>query len=127
MKRGEPCVLWGRGPVIVELGTSVTSFIERYIQSLWQLELVLHVRSAGRPISAAELSRRLYISSEIIGAATESLADKQVLQKTSDLPPRFLLSNKPGIKQAIDATAAAYAKNRIELIDYIFSSKTLES
>ena len=97
----------------------VQHFISRYIRSVWQLELLLALLSASKPLNSSEIASILYISKDAIEAALGTYA-KYGLVKLID--GGYVYSTEdPDLLDAIKQTSKAYSERRSSVINLIFT------
>lgn len=96
------------------------TFIERYIRSVWQLELLLLVKNSAKPISQAELSRSLYLEERVLSPAIEAFHSAGFIRRLADSCLEFAPED-PALAQDIEETAKAYRERRTALINHIYA------
>ena len=103
------------------ISPEVHDFLEKYIHSVAQLEILLAVHSqADREWDAGDLGRELAIDSDVAEMHLEDLYTRGLLVEEGS-PPRFRYSPPGEIKTAIDDLARAYSVRRVAIIGLIFS------
>lgn len=97
----------------------VEDFVAQHIRAVWQLELLLLVKSNQRPTSSAELSRKLYIEARVLEPAIESFASAGILKRDQQTSRISYLPESEGLASDIEETAKAYRERRTALINFI--------
>lgn len=113
----------GGADYISDITPRLKSFIRRHIQSVWQLELLLLLRSRAGPLTAAEASRFLYLGKDVLEPALKQFAAAGMAAKADTELGAFVYAPKTEqIRDSVDSLAQAYAERRVAIINAIFES-----
>ena len=105
-----------------ELTDTVKDFIAKHVKSLWQLELILYLQTAEEPLTARELAQALYLSREAIGSSLRKFTKVGLTLADEQEPPRYSLSSTSDeLRRAIEETSKAFATQRVDVINLIYS------
>lgn len=97
----------------------VQHFISRYIRSVWQLELLLALVSASKPLNSSEIASILYISKDTIESALKTYTKNGLVKLTNG---GYICSTEdPDLLDAIKQTGKAYSERRSSVINLIFT------
>ena len=109
---------------MADLSDSLQDFLRRYIDSVEQLEILLLLRSSGRPWTASEITRELATSAVSAAARLDSLASARLAVRSGDGDGRTY-AYKPAdakIRRAVDELAEVYPRRRVAIITFIFAA-----
>lgn len=105
-----------------EIPAQVLQFIRKYIRSVWQLELILLIRASKEPINSRDISRSLYISSDLIDRALNAYAKQGLIKMIENEATTYKFEPADSqLSTAVELTAKAYAERRVAIINIIFS------
>jgi hypothetical protein len=103
------------------ISREVRDFLEAYIHSVAQLEILLAVHAqSDRDWDAADLGRELSITTDVAEMHLEDLSARALLIEEGN-PPRYRYMPPGEIKTAIEDLAHAYSVRRVAIIGLIFS------
>ena len=107
---------------MADLPDAVQRFLERHIDSLEQLEILLLLRrEPGLELNPAQVTAELRL-----GAGSElrldALCAGGLLASTGD-PPRYRYQASPQLDAEVEAVARCYAQYRVAMISFIFSPR----
>jgi hypothetical protein len=108
------------GPSVApgDLPKDVRSFVTRHVASVLELDLLLAMRSAGRPYTPEEIARDLRLNEAACAAGFEKFAAEGLFVRKDDgysYEPR-----DAGARAGADALAEAYAVRRVSVIRFIY-------
>ena len=102
-----------------KVSVQVKDFISKYIRSVWQLELLILLSSARKPMSPTQIARELYMSRESIEKALTQFANEGLLKDTAD---GYIYSpDDDRLVDALNMTSKAYLERRSSVINLIFA------
>jgi hypothetical protein len=106
-----------------DIPEAVAAFIQRYIDSVEQLELLLFVqRNAEQGWTARDLGRRLSTNADAVAVRAAEFASKGILESERSAEGlTFRYHPRPEIETAIQQLAQAYATYPIRIVNLIFS------
>lgn len=109
--------------LITELTSEVRTFIKAYVHSVWQLELISHMRAQNESMTVHEIAKLLYSTPAAIESTLERFANLGIITKTEGSPDSYVFSPASNeLKKTIDDAVNIYSTRRIEVINLIFSS-----
>lgn len=102
-------------------------FIKKYIQSVWQLEVLLSLKREGTALTPAQLATLIYMNQEEIEEALNHFV-RLGLVKVSKLDPRMyiLAPESEELARLLELTAQAYSERRVTVINSIFQLECLD-
>ena len=107
-----------------ELSEDLFRFLEEHIDSVYQLELLLHLRTKrDRDWTHNAIAEQLHLRPESVRAALDTLCDSGLLQKNQGAY-RFSIQNEAQVL-LLDRVAQAYSDYRVRIINFIHSSQRL--
>lgn len=99
----------------------VEQFIQLHIESVEQLEILLHLRlNPTQSFSPDELATALRINSHSAGLRLADLLARRLLEETTGPRYRYLPAT-PDLTRDVDALASEYSQRRVSIINLIFS------
>lgn len=102
---------------------AVLSFIERHIESLEHLEILLLLAEEDRSWSAAEIFQKIQSSQASVDQRLQALVAQGLLSK--DENGRFRFSPKDeATRNLVNDLAEAYRTRRVRIIEAIYTRKT---
>lgn len=110
---------------ISDLSPIVSNFILQNIQSVWQLELLLHIRTLGSDpsqdgLSASSLAQALYMNAEVILGGLLHFEKCGLVKKVA--PDIYVYSpTSHELEEAVKQTANTYSSRRVAVVNMIFS------
>lgn len=87
----------------------LAQFIRSTFRSVWTLELLLHLRRAGRPLSRAELLEELRASESVVATATATLFSVGLVVIEEEAHVRYAPAS-PDLDAFVGRTASFYAQ-----------------
>lgn len=109
-----------------DISAKVKTFLWRHINSVWELELLLHLKNAGRPLQLREVSRALYLEARLLDATILRWVREGILEQCKeDASGVVSFTYAPGsgtLAEAIDETAQTYMQRRTALVALIYST-----
>ena len=100
------------------LSEPVRAFITQHVASVLELDVLLAVRSADRPIAAADLARELRLNDAACAAALGKFEAAGLVRRSDD---GFSFAPADARSRAdVDAVAEAYATRRVSVVRFIF-------
>lgn len=103
--------------------TNINQFINKYISSVWQLELILLLKRSEEPQTADELCSKLYMVKEVVEAALNNFVHERLLQTINQTPKAYIYQpDDTFLREAIDELETAYTKKRAAIINMIFAT-----
>lgn len=115
--------LFSGAGAISTISDDVQQFLRKYIQSVWQLELLTYLSAASAPLSLNELAKRLYISADMIEPALDTF-EKAGLVKINSGDPQtytFFPASKE-LRQLTEAALKAHATQRVQVVNAIYNA-----
>lgn len=98
-------------------------FLQKYIQSVWQLELLIYLSAAGKPLNLDELAKRLYIPADMLEPALAVFEKAGLVELASEEPRAFVFSPiSPELRQKTESTIKAYATQRVQIVNAIYNA-----
>lgn len=85
----------------------LAQFIRSTFRSVWTLELLLHLRRSGRPMSRAELVESLRASESVVTTATDTLFSVGLIVPENDDVVRYAPA-AADLDRLVDRTANLY-------------------
>jgi len=101
----------------------VLSFIDRHIESVEHLEILLLLASQDRTWTAAEIFQKIQSSPASVEQRLESLVTASLLDKDAQNKFRFSPKNEQTRHIVMDL-AEAYRTRRVRIIEAIYTRKT---
>ena len=106
-----------------EISFEVRSFLRDYIQSVWQLDLLIALMNLREPVDAGKLARLLYSSPGAMESALKHFVNSGILKEFPGHPHAFKYAPASDEKRRIvEETAKTYAIRRVDVINLIFSN-----
>lgn len=110
---------------IPPLAQPVRQFIKKHVQSAWNLELILFIRNA-QSASVNQIAKALYMNVDSVRAAADTLVEQGVLEMTTNPQLCYRIKQDQKVLSIVDETSYAYVRNRVAVIDFIYS-KSMQS
>ena len=104
----------------IPLPTSVTAFLEAEIFSIPQLEVLVLVHEAGRPMTVEQVAADFYLPASVVGPWLEHYASRGLL--TSSGGTYAALPADDERAAAITEVAECYAKRRVTVTRHVYAS-----
>ncbi len=102
----------------------VAEFIHQYIQSVWQLELLLYLKGSRKPLCADEIADALYMAVESIANGLSHFEGCGLIQRTTSQSDYYVFCvDDKQLLSAVDETAHVYSLSRVSVVNLIFSSR----
>ena len=109
--------------VPAELSEDVLGFLEQHIDSVYQLELLLYLRTEPtRDWTAQAVAERLHLLPESVRATLGTLCSSGLLEQGPNSTYRFSTQNEE-LFGLMDRVARAYSSYRVRIINVIHSSE----
>ena len=104
----------------------VRHFIAQHVESVEQLEVLLHLRAhADRAWTADEVAQALHIDAASAARRLDDLCGRGVLAAAEESPRRYRYSPAlPAVDAVVGSLAEAYATRRVSVISLIFAKPT---
>lgn len=100
----------------------VAEFIQNNIQSVWQLELLLHLKACDSPQTPAELAHAMYMSPEVIAGGLSHFEKCGLVEECPGQSNSYRYAPANGdLGEAVEQTAKSYAYKRVAIVNMIFS------
>ena len=96
----------------------VTRFLDRYVDSITRLEILLLLFRAGRPWRVGEIARELRTTEDHVATEVDALSRARLVAKTGD---DFVITNDPGTRAVLTNVASVYATHRVAVTTLVFS------
>ena len=111
--------------VISEISTQVAKFLQDNIRSVWQLELLLYLRSSNTAMTPTQIADALYMSPEAMATGLIHFEKLGLVQPSGSLLGAYQYAPLDrGQELVIDQTAQTYASKRVAIVNMIFSKTT---
>jgi len=108
---------------ITKLPTSVEDFVRKNIKSVWQLELLLHLRASGRSLWPREIASALYLTTETVTEALVYFETRGLVEHSFIDPNGYVFApSSSELREAVDQTARAYNERKVAVINLIFQT-----
>ena len=105
-----------------EIPEEVKRFLYEDIESVRQLEVLLHVRAgAPRAYTAEEVSAALRSGPAWTAQQLEDLRAKGLLEELSEQPPAYRYAPGPGQSALVDTVDRLFARRKPKVIELIFA------
>ncbi|MCC6977787.1 MAG: hypothetical protein IT343_05665 [Candidatus Melainabacteria bacterium] len=109
--------------LISEISYEVRTFIKDHVFSVWQLELIMHMRDRNHALTCDEIAKLLYSTPSAIESTLRRFTELGVLRLSIESADSFIYApSTTELSQVIDLTAQAYSARRIDVINLIFST-----
>ena len=109
--------------VKIEFPSKVSQSLQKYINSVWHLELMLFLESNTKPMTSREIANTLYLSPDAIENALSKFEKNGILKSIDNGAKSYIYGPKDSdLDDAIKQTARAYAERRVAIINQIFAS-----
>lgn len=109
--------------LITEISPEVRSFLKEHVHSVWQLELILHMRERRESMTVSEIAKVLYSTPAAIESTLERFVSLGILRQDTGTPNSFLFSPaSSNMQKTIDDSVKTYSARRIDVINLIFSN-----
>ncbi len=109
--------------LITEVSPEVRSFLKEHIQSVWQLELILQIRSHKDLMTVYDIAKLLYSTPAAIEGTLERFVNLGVISRVEGSPDSYVYSpTSMELTRTIDNAAKCYTARRIDVINLIFSN-----
>lgn len=104
------------------LSPVVENFINGYIQSVWQLEMLLYIRARADSLRSFDLANALYTSPDAVEQALQYFTKRGLLKRAEfDHSEYVYAPSSQALKDSVEQTAMAYSQKKVAIIQYIFS------
>jgi hypothetical protein len=110
-----------------EISFEIRSFLKEYVQSVWQLDLLILMLSLNEPLDIQTLSRMLYLTPAAIEFAVYRFARLGLVIEFPGRPATFLLSPEHEKRRILEDAAKAYSARRVDVINLIFANPPRQS
>jgi len=105
--------------------SGVAQFLRRHIQSVWQLELLLFLRTSTSPLSAHELAARLGTNPDVLEPVLARFVEAGLVRVADRVDAlRYAYSAAGKLRDAVDQTAVAYQERHIAVVSCIYSTRS---
>lgn len=96
--------------------------------SVWQLELLLYLRSSGAALTPAQIADALYMSPEAMANGLMHFQNLGLVQSSNSLlgAYRYAPAAKE-LEKLVDETAETYAFKRVAIVNLIFSKAATQN
>ncbi len=109
--------------LITEISPEVRSFLKEHVHSVWQLELILHMRAHKESMTVAQIAKQLYSTPTAIESTLERFVSLGILTQGSDSQNSYVFSPvSTEMQKTIDDAVKTYSARRIDVINLIFSN-----
>lgn len=108
-------------PTEEALPREIRSFLDRHIDSITPLEILLLLHRTGEPWEAARVADELKTSLEHATAALEALASARLVTSRGEV---FVIADDSKLRRLLDDLASLYGTHRVSIITRIFSKPT---
>jgi predicted transcriptional regulator len=102
---------------------AVLSFVDRHIESIEHLEVLLVLAAQEKSFSAAEIFQKIQSSQASVDQRLESLVKAGLLARESDGKFRFAPKDNE-TRQLVKELAGAYKTRPVRIIEAIYARKT---
>lgn len=101
----------------------VEEFLRTNIRSVWQLELLLLLKSSSEPLWATELASALYLTPEAVDGALTEFEKRGLISRSYVEPTAYVFSPiTPELRLAVEETSKVYGQRKVAVINSIFSA-----
>lgn len=98
------------------------------IKSVWQLELLLYLRSCGEALTPTQIADALYMSPEAMASGLIHFQNKGLVQPSNSLLGAYRYAPVSSeLDAVVNETARAYADRRVAMVNLIFSKSTAQN
>ncbi|MBS1953309.1 MAG: hypothetical protein JST89_03930 [Cyanobacteria bacterium SZAS-4] len=105
--------------ITTDISTTAKEFITQHINSVWQLELLLLLKSCNNSMNIAEVSRMMHMEHSAIDLSLQAFALSGILSIDDD--QRYRYSPNYALSNSIDETARMFSERRIAVINFIYA------
>jgi hypothetical protein len=111
-----------------DFSSDVKQFIDRYIESLAQLEALLLMRNnPHQSWNAAEIAKSLYIPQEMAVTLLADFVRQSFITGKPASEGRYIYNaNDPNLDQLVNKVASAYQERRVAIISLIYSKPLIK-
>jgi hypothetical protein len=105
------------------ISATVEDFVRKHIRSVWQLELLLLVKSSDRPLNPTEIANALYLTDETVSSGLKDFERSGLVGPSYVEPQAYVYAPRtPQLREAVEQTGKAYGERRVAIINLIFST-----
>lgn len=109
--------------LITEIAPEVRSFLKKHVHSVWQLELILHMRERKESMTIGEIAKQLYSTPAAIESTLERFVNLGIIKHVLEGQNSYVFSPASAeMKKTIDDSVKTYSARRIDVINLIFSN-----
>jgi predicted HTH transcriptional regulator len=109
--------------LITEISPEVRSFLKEHVHSVWQLELILHMRERKESRTVAEIAKHLYSTPAAIESTLERFVNLGILKHALESQNSYVFAPASAeMQRTIDDSVKTYSARRIDVINLIFSN-----
>lgn len=110
---------------ITSISTRVAAFISTYVTSVWQLDLLVHLKLCKRFVSAHEIADTLYLPPDVIEEGLKYWHKCGLLQRSEGASTTYKFDPiDRDLDGTVEQTAKIYSERRVAIINLIFSRPT---
>lgn len=105
------------------ISATVEDFVRKHIRSVWQLELLLLIKSSKKPLKLSEIANALYLTDEIVSSGLKDFERYGLVGPSYIEPHSYVFAPRtPQLREAVEQTGKAYGERRVAIINLIFST-----
>jgi len=109
--------------LISEISHEVRTFLKDHVFSVWQLELIMHMREQSHALSCDEIAKLLYSTPAAIESTLKRFVELGVLRQAMGTADSYVYAPATNeLQNLVDLTAKTYSARRIDVINLIFST-----
>lgn len=96
--------------------------------SVWQLELLLYLRSCGAALTPTQIADALYMSPEAMAGGLIHFQNRGLVQPSDSLLGAYRYAPAAReLEAVVDETAQTYVDKRVAIVNLIFSKTTVQN
>lgn len=101
----------------------VEDFVRKNIRSVWQLEMLLLMKSSNKPLNASEIANALYLTDETVWSGINDFEKNGLVGPSYVEPKSYVYAPRTTeLRDAVEQTGKAYGERRVAIINLIFST-----
>lgn len=94
-----------------------------HIQSVWQLELLLFLKSATSALTLEQIAKSVYMSADVIETALNDFEKMGLVGFDANKTKTFFYSpSNSEIRESAEQTCQTYNAQRVQVIHFIYST-----
>ena len=109
---------------ISDIPARAQQFLKTYIKSVWQLELIVFLKSSGKAWNCQDISKALYMSSDKnIETVLQNFERAGVVQSSQEPQKTYIYApTNTEMRDSVEQALKAYSERRVQVVNLIYTA-----